>query len=406
MKKKIKLNSIIIVLCLLSSLHANVLTGLDVLEKQSFEKLQNKNIGLVINHTSINNNNNHIIELLADYSNINIKSIFTPEHGLKGQFSAGAPIADAFNDSLGVEIISLYGKRKEPVLDKILDLDYIIFDLQDVGSRYYTYISTLTYVLNAASKANIPVIILDRPNPLGRVVSGPITKEGFQSFVGMHPIPIRHGMTIAELAQMINSEGWLPSAKKADLIIYKIEQWDAEADYFNIPPSPNIPDFETALIYNGMCLLEGTNLSEGRGTETPFLLFGAPWMNSHEIVAELNDMNLKGVFFSEKTFKPLSVPGVSRYPKYENELCSGIKLNILDKDNIDPLKVAIFILKTVHKNHPDQFSFNNNNFISRLYGSGDLKDNIINNESIEKLYNVWHKDSSSFSFKRKPYLLY
>ena len=399
-------NFIFITLFFLSFSYANLLTGLDMLEKEDFKLLHNKDIGLVINHTSLNNHGIHILELLSNNNNIRIKSIFTPEHGLKGNFSAGEKIADIFNKKLGVDIISLYGDKKEPALSDISNLDYIIFDIQDIGSRYYTYISTLTHILNAASKANISVIVLDRPNPLGRKVFGPTISPEFYSFVGMHSIPVRHGMTIGELALMINNENWLQSGKTVDLVIYKIENWDTNPGYFSIPPSPNIPDFTTALVYNGMCLLEGTNLSEGRGTKTPFLLFGAPWMNSKEILEELINHHFFGVRFYQKTFKPVSIQGVAQYPKYQDQLCQGIQITVIDKNQIDPLEIAISILKIVYKNHPNNFSFNNNNFISKLYGSDDIKINIINKDSISIISNSWARDSAEFIIQRKPYLLY
>jgi len=397
-------NLIIIVLSFLYSV--NLQSGLDAFEEEDFHLLHGKNIALVINHTSINSQGIHILELLSNYGNINIKSIFTPEHGLKGNFSAGEKVSNIFDKDLGITIISLYGEQREPQLNDLDMLDYIIFDIQDIGSRYYTYISTLTYILNAASKANIPVILLDRPNPLGRKVSGPIISSDFYSFTGMHPIPIRHGMTIGELALMINNENWLQSKKKVKLIIYKIENWDTMPGYFSLPPSPNIPNFESALIYNGMCLLEGTNLSEGRGTRSPFLLFGAPWMNSNKILKELNNKNLKGVRFYQKTFKPISITGVAKYPKYQDRLCHGIQVSVIDENKINPLEVAFSVLKIVYKNHPEHFSFNNNNFISKLYGSNDIKNNIINKDSISILLNDWNKDSSNFELSRKPYLLY
>ena len=396
--------NIIIPLVYISFLYSSLLTGLDIIEKEDFKPFHNKNIALLINHTSVNNSGVHILDLLSKYKNINIKSVFTPEHGLEGNFSAGEKISSNFEE--GLQIISLYGNKREPLPSDLSDLDYIVIDIQDIGSRYYTYISTVTYVLNAASKANVPVIILDRPNPLGREVFGPIISPEFYSFVGMHPIPIRHGMTIAELSLMINNESWLPSEKKVDLHIYSMQNWDIKADYFSIPPSPNISNFNTALIYNGMCLLEGTNISEGRGTKEPFLLFGAPWMNSKKVLEELINYHFAGIKFYQKTFKPISIKGVAQYPKYENQLCYGIKIEIIDGDKVNPIEIAVSILKIIYKNHPKDFSFNDNNFISKLYGSDDMKINIINKDSILLLSNSWTRDSAEFMVQRKPYLLY
>ncbi len=386
-------------------LHANILTGLDILEKENFNILYNKDIGLVINHTSLNNKAIHILELLSNHDNIHIKSIFTPEHGLRGNFSAGEKISDVFNEELGIDIISLYGDNKEPKLSDISSLDYLIFDIQDIGSRYYTYISTLTYILNAASKAKIPVIVLDRPNPLGGEIAGPTIYPEFYSFVGMHPIPIRHGMTVGELALMINNELWLPSEKKTSLIIYEIENWNRDFGYFSLSPSPNIPNIETALLYSGMCLIEGTNLSEGRGTKTPFLLFGAPWLDVKKNLNDLNVLDLEGVSFVESNFTPVSIEGMSKYPKYQNQLCYGIKINVVDKDIVNPIKIAVSILKIVHHNHPEEFLFDNN-FISKLYGSNNIIKNIMVKDSTTILFDNWKEDSDKFSKQRNPYLLY
>ena len=392
------------ILFFLSSLYANILTGLDVIQSDNFKLLHNKNVGLVINHTSLNQSGIHMLDLLLNNENINIVSIFTPEHGLKGDFSAGEKVSYE-SEKYGINIISLYGNKKEPELDDLKNIDCIVFDIQDIGSRYYTYVSTLTYMLNASALYDIPIIILDRPNPLGRHVYGPIIFPDFYSFVGMHPIPIRHGMTIGELALMINDLDWLPSSKKANLEVVKLIGWDTLPGYFTVPPSPNIVDFETAFMYNGMCLLEGTNVSEGRGTRTPFLLFGAPWMNSNLILNDLIDLDYPGISFYQKTFKPHRMQG-AKHPKYKNQLCYGIRIDVLDESIVSPLEVSISILKTIYKYHNDQFSFNNNNFIEKLYGSDIIKKNIKDKNSIQNLINIWEQDSEAFILQRKPYLLY
>ena len=396
---------ILLFVFLVTFLHSDILTGLDIIQRDDFKLLHNQNIGLVVNHTSLNKNGVHILDLLLEYKNINVVSIFTPEHGLKGNFSAGEEINSSFDENSGIKIISLYGKKKQPTTDDLLGLDYIVFDIQDIGSRYYTYVSTLTYILKASSMAEIPVIILDRPNPLGRKIEGPIIDSKYYSFVGMHPIPIRHGLTIAELALMINGEGWLSSQNKAEIIIYEMENWNSDLGYFSISPSPNIPDFSTAFIYNGMCLLEGTNISEGRGSSAPFLLFGAPWMNSKLILEDMLKFNSPGVTFYQKTFKPISMEG-AKHPKYKGELCYGIKIDVFDESAMDPLAISILTLKTIYKHHPNYFSFNNNNFIAKLYGSNKIKENILQDRSIQELINTWNNDAISFSLLRKPYLIY
>ena len=197
----------------------------------------------------------HILDLLLSNEKVKVVSIFTPEHGLKGAFSAGEKVTYDYDQDLGVDIVSLYGNKRQPDLADLENIDCLIFDIQDIGSRYYTYVSTLTYMLNASALYDIPIIVLDRPNPLGRYVYGPSISSEFYSFVGMHSIPIRHGMTIGELALMINDLGWLPSLKKANLKVIRLKSWDTLPGYFKVSPSPNIANFETALMYNGMCLL-------------------------------------------------------------------------------------------------------------------------------------------------------
>ena len=399
------INLIVLIIFLLSCLHASLLTGLDVIQEEDFKLIHNKNIGLVINHTSLNREGIHILDLLLSNEKVKVVSIFTPEHGLKGTFSAGEKVTYDYDQDLGIDIISLYGNKRQPDLADLENIDCLIFDIQDIGSRYYTYVSTLTYMLNASALYDIPIIVLDRPNPLGRHVYGPSISSKFHSFVGMHSIPIRHGMTIGELALMINDLGWLPSLKKANLKVIKLKSWDTLSGYFKVSPSPNIANFETALMYNGMCLLEGTNISEGRGTETPFLLFGAPWMNSSLILKDLIELDYPGISFYQKTFKPYSRQG-AKYPKYKNQLCYGIRIDVLDQSKINPLKVSVSILKTIYKYHYEQFSFNNNNFIEKLYGSDILEKNIKDKASIQNLINIWDQDSKAFISQREPYLLY
>ena len=271
----------------------------------------------MVNHTSLDKDGNHLVDIISKDSSVSVKVVFSPEHGFKGNLSAGAFFSDITTPDY--KIVSLYGKNKKPSLQDLDGIDIILFDIQDIGSRYYTYISTLTYVMEAAADLKIPLIVLDRPNPLGRKIDGPVLDMEYSSFVGMHPMPIRHGMTVGEIALMINGEKWISSGKTVDLQIIKLQDWDTHPGYFSISPSPNISNFKTALIYNGMCLLEGTNISEGRGTRDPFLLFGAPWMNSKKILKDLINLKFSGVNFYQKTFKPISIEG-AKYPKYENEL--------------------------------------------------------------------------------------
>ena len=261
-----------------------VRTGLDVLLEDYPDLLVGKTIGLVTNHTGISRDNKKNYTLLQNSSNIFLKKIFAPEHGFYGEASAGAKVDyDSIKNTKGPEIISLYGKTRKPSPDMLDDLDLIIYDIQDIGARFYTYISTLGIVMEAAGENDVDVMVLDRPNPIGgEIVEGAILDTSFKSFVGYYPIPVRYALTVGELSQMAINEGWL-SSNPPSLTIIKMDGWKRNMFYDDtglpwVPPSPNIPDLETAIIYPGMCLYEATNVSEGRGTNNPFKQIGAPWM--------------------------------------------------------------------------------------------------------------------------------
>jgi len=378
------------------------LNGIDVFFNSDLSKYGSLRIGVVANHTSLDKDGNSLVDLTNEH--LNLKAIFTPEHGLFGKDEAGKKINDnAFN---GIPVYSLYGKNKKPTENQLKDIDLILFDMQDIGSRYYTYISTMTYVMQAAVENEVKLIILDRPNPIGRAIEGPILRNGFQSFVGMHPIPIRHGLTIGELALMIKGMGWISTNRDLDLKIIKVSGWSGELVDIDIPPSPNIPDLETALIYTGLCLLEGTNISEGRGTDTPFKIIGAPWMNSDDVLDRIKSAKIRGVSVSDTTFTPRSIPGKSAYPKYKSQECKGIKIEITDFDSFYPLKLGVLILKSIYDSDPKNFQILESNFIDKLYGSDKLKENIINRLSINELVLTWKDESDKFREVSQPYRIY
>ncbi|MBC8311355.1 MAG: DUF1343 domain-containing protein [Candidatus Marinimicrobia bacterium] len=392
----------LIILPLFWSCESTISTGLDSLKSTDFEPLQHKNIGLIINHTSIDKDGNHIIELLANEPGINVVKIFSPEHGYKGTHAAGELVNDDVEPLTGAKIVSLYGVNKKPSREELDDIDVLVYDIQDIGSRYYTYISTMAYMMDVAAENKIPFIVLDRPNPLGRKVSGPILDVEYASFVGMFPIPIRHGMTSGELAKMINGENWLPSGKQVDLSVIKLSGWDLDAGYFSIAPSPNIPNYITALVYSGMCLLEGTNISEGRGTDYPFIYFGAPWINGTQLRDTLNNLKLDGIRFDSVKFTPVTSER-SKWPKYEKKECSGCKIIVLDSKSYNPIKTAIQVILTISELYPEKFEFLNTNFIDKLYGSKMLRLWVKSQNNTIDLYQKWE---SQFPLLREQYLIY
>ncbi len=361
-----------------------------------------KNVGLLTNHTSqiidINFNEKMIIN---KFNNINIKFIFTPEHGLLNDHGAGEYVSN--NSAFNIPVISLYGNNFIPDRKILEDLDAIIFDIQDIGSRYYTYISTMTKMMEVCAQLDIKFYVLDRPNPISGYVNGPILDKDFSSFVGMHRIPIRHGMTIGEIAYMINGENLLTD--NIDLYIVKMEGWNRNL-YYNdldlefIPPSPNIPNLETAVLYSGLCLIEGTNLSEGRGTDFPFKLIGAPWLNVDLLLNNYKLNNYEGINIKKATFKPKSIIGKSISPKYENIICNGIEIEITDMKKARPLDFSINLINEIYLTHKNQFKFNSNNFIDKLYGSDIFRLCIEGGCDIDELIDSWEV------INENKYLLY
>ena len=376
--------------------------GLDVMESGDFKELQGKKVGLVVNHTSLNREGKHIIEL-AYLAGIEIQSVFTPEHGFQGMAAAGEKVDGGIEPLTGAKIYSLYGKSKKPTKEMLQNLDVLVFDMQDIGVRYYTYLSTLTLVMEAAAENKIHLFILDRVNPLLRTVKGPVLDKNFSSFVGMHPIPILHGMSLGELSQMINSEGWLKNGGQAALTIIPYQGVPTKQDLkkvFNPPPSPNMPNLETAWLYQGLCLLEGTNISEGRGTDSPFMQIGAPWLKVDKVLEELEKIRHPLDVVEPTHFIPTVLPH-AKYPKYEGEICNGFLISYLN----DPIYWTVHLLSIVSTLHPEQFRFLDTHFIDKLYGSDRLRLSIKEGGEIRELFN---NDTSTTQFieLRKKYLIY
>ena len=350
-----------------------VRTGLDILLDSKIDLITGKTIALVTNQTGIDQNGNPNYKRLMSMDEIKLKVVFSPEHGLFGEADKEITYANQIEDL--PKVYSLYGSTRKPTKEMLDGIDIIIYDIQDIGARFYTYISTLGLVMEAAAELNIPIIVLDRPNPIrSDIVEGPILDLKYQSFIGKYPIPIRYGWTIGELAEKIIQEKWIHPTPK--LITIPMEGWNASLWYDEttlpwVKPSPNIPDLETALIYPGMCFLEGTNISEGRGTDKPFKWFGAPWINSKNLSQELNKLKLSGVVFAPKSFTPISIPGVADKPKYENQLCHGIEIRIIDRNKYNSVKTGISVLKKINELYPD-FLIIKKTRLNKLWGSDTL----------------------------------
>ena len=341
---------------------------------------------------------------------INITALFGPEHGIRGMSAAGKEIESGTDIQTGIPVYSLYGKDKKPTAEMFKGIDVLIYDIQDVGVRFYTYISTMFYVLQAAAENNIPVIVLDRPNPIdGVTIEGPVLDEDLKSFVGIAPIPVRYGMTAGELANYFSGEGLLGNNLKPDLTIIKMEGWRREKYYndYDLPwvsPSPNIPDLQSALVYPGTCLLEGTNISEGRGTKNPFNTIGAPFIKSEELIIELNKNNLSGVELNPVSFTPVAIPGTAEHPKYKNELCHGIFINVIEKEKFKGFEFGIKLLSALVKLYPETIKFNS--YFDKLAGDKGLTESLLQGKPVEEIFSEWQKEINDFKSIRNKYLLY
>ena len=391
------------------TVYAQITNGIDQFFSGNKDILTGKNVAVVCNHTSLLADGTHLVDKLLNQKNVTVKIVFTPEHGLNGKVEAGKKTDNSKVFIDNIPVISLYGKEKKPSGEDLKDIDLIIFDLQDVGARFYTYISTMYYVLESAGENNIPVIILDRPNPLGGLyIDGPLLQEKFKSFVGITEIPITHGMTAGELAKYFVGEKLISGWQKISLTVIKCKNWDRSipVEFYSKwnPPSPNINSFETALVYPGNCLLEGTNISEGRGTAFPFLQFGAPFINADDVISKLKLLKIEGAEFNNIAFIPADIDEMATNPKFEGQTCFGIKIKITDPLKFEPVKFGVKLLYVLVKLYGKKIKFNNS--FDYLAGCPDLRISIIKKTSPEMIFGTWQKEILKFEKTRNNYLLY
>lgn len=381
-----------------------VLTGLDQVDEYH-HLFSGKRIGIVTNHTAVNKTGNHITDIFEAMENVTVTALFGPEHGVRGDAADGQRIES--DKKKKIPVYSLYGKTKKPTTEMLQNIDLLVFDIQDIGTRYYTYIWTLSYVMEAAAENNIPLIVLDRPNPInGKTVEGNLSDTS--SFVGRFPIPVRHGMTMGELAKMFKGESWV--APNLDLSVIPLKNWSRELWFDQtgltfLAPSPNMPDLETATIYPGMCLLEGTNLSEGRGTDKPFKIFGAPWIEGERLLSYVQSYNFEGVSFKETTFTPVNIPGKAVHPKYENKLCNGLQIIVENRDSYKPFQTGVFIIQAIQNLYPRYFQFKQKHF-DRLAGNNKIRRAILDGATVLEISDLLSDGLVSFKQKREKYLMY
>lgn len=360
----------------------------DLQTQRYVPQLINKTVGLVANHTAILGKT-HLIDSLISLG-INVKVVFSPEHGFRGRADAGEKISNQIDAETGLPIISLYGDNKKPTVNQLQGIDILVFDIQDVGARFYTYISTLHYVMEAAAENNIPLIVLDRPNPNGHYVDGPLLNLKYRSFVGIHPVPIVHGLTIGEYALMINGENWLANGLKCDLTVVKCENYShADLVQLKISPSPNLPNMNAIYLYPSLCLFEGTEISVGRGTAAPFQQFGHP---------ELIGYN--------HSFIPSSTYG-AKNPKLKGQKCFGKKIDLVwETDSTAvPNQINLHYILDCYQSFPNKPKFFNS-FFNLLAGNSNLKQQIQAAKSESEIRASWQNDLERYKKKRKKYLLY
>lgn len=381
-------------------------TGLDALRDSGFAAVRGKRVGLVTHPAAVDAELRSAAELFADTDACTLVRLFGPEHGFAGaaQDLEGVAETDRPHPRLGVPVVSLYGDSVEslrPTAKQLTGLDVLVLDMVDVGSRYYTFQATMLFCLEAAAEIGLPVVVLDRPNPLGRAVEGPTVHPGFESFVGVHPVATRHGMTMGELASLYQAE------RVPNVDVGVIGRPDVRRAPFAVSPSPNMPTLTTAEVYPGMCLIEGTNLSEGRGTCRPFELIGHPKLNPWQAADALNSEPIDGVRFLPATFTP-------KFQKHANQLCGGVQLVVTDYDTFKPVRTGLAVAQVLKRLLGDDFRWRTETYefvshlpaIDLLFGSDRERLAIEAGVPWREIAAAWEPEEADFRRRREPHLLY
>jgi uncharacterized protein YbbC (DUF1343 family) len=391
-----------------------IYTGLDLLEKEWSKRLKGARAGLLAHPASVNKRLEHAADIALRSKKFKLNALFGPQHGILGQTQDNMIEWEGFKDKkTGLPVYSLYGHVRKPAPEMLKDIDVMVIDLQDVGARYYTFIWTMELCMQgmqACLENNISIVILDRPDPIGgKITEGPAFNVGYESFVGQRPLPVRHAMTIGEIGNYLKNE-FYPSL---DLHVIKMKGWKRkmwfdETDLPWVLPSPNMPTLDTAIVYPGMCLLEGTMLSEGRGTTRPFEIFGAPFIEPEKLIERLNEFKLSGVVFRPMYFQPT-------FQKHAGKLCGGAQIHVTNRDKFKPFKTGVAIIKAVHDLYPKDFQWKQPPYeyetvkmpIDILAGTDRLRKDIEKGERLNNMEEWWSEECSSFAKKkRRQYLLY
>ncbi len=373
-----------------------VLNGIDVLKKDAFASLQGKKIGLLTNQTGRDKEGNSTIDLLFNAPGVELVALFAPEHGIRGDKDQ-AVIEDGKDAKTGLPVYSLYGKNRKPSPEQLAGLDALVFDIQDIGCRFYTYISSMSHAMQAAAEADIEFIVLDRINPInGRDVEGPVRIDK-STFVGIHPIALRHGMTIGELALMFNQEcGYHARLTVVEIQGWKRKMWQDQTDIPWVNPSPNMRSLWEAALYPGIGLLEFTPIATGRGTTIPFELLGAPYIESEKLAARLSQYGVKYIDFTPFTFTPTE-------RQFANEPCNGLRFNALNRDKLRIMDAGIALAQILHQDYPDAYSLKN---LNTLLLHTPTMEAIRRGDSLRQIHSLWAPELKDFKKRRAAFLLY
>ena len=394
-----------------------VRTGAQRLVDDGFRGLAEMRVGLVTNHTArvdtADGGPAHLIDRLWAAPGVTVGALFGPEHGIRGDAEAGAGVTGGRDATTGAPVYSLYGRSKKPTQAQLRGLDALVFDMQDVGARFYTYVSTMGYAMQAAAQAGVPFVVLDRPNPIGDRAEGWVMEPAHESFVGLYPVPVTHGLTVGELARMVQAEGWLPGLRDLDLRVVEMVgyrrgmPWEATGLPW-VPPSPNVPDVETARVYPGTALFEGTTASEGRGTATPFTHVGAPWVDADALAAELNGAGLAGVRFEPAAFVPVDLPGQATDPKWEGEPVRGVRLVVTDPATFRPVATGVFAVEAVYRQAPRgaHRRYLKEDWLAKLAGTRALAQAIDAGTPPAAVVAGWQAQADAFAARAEPYRIY
>ncbi len=362
-----------------------------------------KMVAIVTNHSARLSSGEHLLDALLR-SGVAVKRVFSPEHGIRGDAGAGDEITDTVDTRTGIPVVSLYGKINKPTPAMLADVDFLLYDIQDVGARFYTYISTMALCMEAAAERGIPFVVLDRPDPLGgTLVDGPLLEDSLRSFVGIARIPVVYGLTSGELASLLIGEKMLSAGVAPSLIVHPMCGWRRHMRWEQTglrwtAPSPNIPSPTAALVYPATCFLEASNLSEGRGTKAPFEIFGAPFVDGRRFADALNSLRLPGVGFDTVSFTPTR-------SKHAGVPCHGVRLKLMDPDMFQPVATGLTILKVAARLYPDTFRLQRRSFL-RLMGSADVYEGLVRGDEISSIKSRWIAETTKFALLREKYFRY